>query len=128
MEPIATGLWTDNNEPRLIGGRRKSDGEMVFPMPAGDAAADYDVVPLSRRGTLWSWTIQSFAPKSPPYTGPAEFEPFAIGYVELAGEVIVETRLTQMDGLIIGMPVECVIVPFDERRTTFAFRPMETVQ
>jgi uncharacterized protein len=128
MVPIATGLWTDENQPRLIGGKRKSDGEIVFPMPGGDAASAYDAVPLSRCGTLWSWTIQSFPPKSPPYTGPSEFEPFAVGYVELPGEVIVETRLTQLDGFTIGMPVECVIVKFDDARTTFAFRPAEALQ
>ena len=94
--PIADGLWTDEADPHLIGGRRKSDGEIIFPMPDGDAARDYDAIPLSRTGTLWSWTIQSFRPKSPPFVGPDEFTPFALGYVELPGEVIVETRLTRM--------------------------------
>ena len=52
---------------------------------------------LARRGTLWSWTIQRFRPKSPPYTGPEEFEPYGVGYVELPGEVRVEARLTESD-------------------------------
>ncbi len=128
LAPIAQGLWTDEAEPRLIGGKRRSDGEIVFPMPQGDAAADYDVVPLSRTGTLWSWTIQSFPPKTPPYEGPAEFTPFALGYVELPGEVIVETRLTRTDGLRIGMPVRLEIVPFDDARATYAFAPREDEQ
>jgi uncharacterized OB-fold protein len=39
---------------------------------------------LARRGTLWTWTIQCFRPKSPPYAGDAEsFEPYGVGYVEL---------------------------------------------
>jgi uncharacterized protein len=123
--PIAEGLWSNESQPRLIGARRKSDGEIIFPMPAGDAADGYDAVELSPTGMLWSWTIQSFRPKSPPYTGPEEFEPFAIGYVELAGQVIVETRLTQTHGLKIGMPMELVILPFDGSVLTYAFRPVE---
>ncbi len=125
LKPIAEGLWSSEAQPRLIGARRKSDGEIIFPMPLGDAADDYDAVELSQTGTLWSWTIQSFRPKTPPYTGPDEFVPFAIGYVELAGQVIVETRLTQTHGLKIGMPMELVILPFDGSVLTYAFRPLE---
>ena len=47
---------------------------------------------LAREGTLWTWTVQGFRPKSPPYEGPVEFEPYPVGYVELPGEVKVETR------------------------------------
>jgi uncharacterized OB-fold protein len=37
-------------------------------------------------GTLWTWTVQRFPPKSPPYVPPPQgFQPFAVGYVELAG-------------------------------------------
>jgi uncharacterized protein len=123
--PIAEGLWSNDAQPRLIGARRKTDGEIIFPMPQGDAVDDYDAVELSPTGTLWSWTIQSFRPKTPPYIGPEEFEPFAIGYVELPDQVIVETRLTQTHGLKIGMPMELVILPFDGSVLTYAFRPVE---
>lgn len=125
LAPIAVDLWTDEAEPRLIGGRHRATGEIVFPMPLGDAAANYEAIPLSRSGTLWSWTVQSFRPKSPPYDGPEAFEPFALGYVELPGEVIVETRLTRTEGLAIGMPVELAIIPFDDTRATYAFRPLD---
>ena len=124
LTPIATGLWTDEIEPRLIGGKHHVSGEIVFPLPLGDAAALYEPLPLARRGTLWSWTVQSFRPKSPPYDGPEEFTPFALGYVELAGEVIVEARLSQIEGLTIGMPMELTIAQFDADRSTFAFRPV----
>ena len=125
LTPIAVGLWTDEAQPRLIGGQHRISGEIVFPMPLGDAAAHFEPVPLARRGTLWSWTVQSFRPKSPPYAGPELFTPFALGYVELPGEVIVETQLTQTDGLTIGMAMELTIEPFGETRSTFAFRPAE---
>lgn len=127
LKPIAEGLWSHGDRPQLIGGQRKSDGEIIFPMPLGDAAEDYDAVALSPTGTLWSWTIQSFRPKTPPYIGPEVFEPFAIGYVELPGQVIVETRLTQTHDLKIGMPVELVITAFGENMATYAFKPAEAV-
>ena len=79
---------------------------------------------LARRGTLWSWTIQRFRPKSPPYTGPEEFEPYGVGYVELPGEVRVEARLTESDPskLQIGMAMELTLIP----EATFAFRPVRS--
>lgn len=124
MVPVAEGLWTNEAAPRLIGGRRLSDGEVVFPLPEGDAAALYEPVPLSRTGTLWSWTVQRFEPKRPPYAGPVPFAPFAIGYVELP-ELIVETRLdADPDQLAIGMAMELAIVPFVGGRDTFGFKPL----
>lgn len=130
LAPIAEGLWTDEAEPRLIGGRLPS-GEIVFPMPEGDAAEGVEAVPLSRRGTLWSWTSQDFRPKDPyegPGTGPKDFTPFLLGYVELPGEVIVESYLTgaTLADLRLGMPMEFVIIPFDQTRATFAFRPEQS--
>lgn len=120
LTPIAPGLWTEEPLPRLIGGRGP-DGAIRFPMPEGDAGAGHESVPLSRIGKLWSWTIQRFEPKRPPYEGPEPFQPFMLGYVELPGEVIVETRLVGIDRPRVGMPVQLTIVPFDDRRSTFAF-------
>lgn len=123
LAPIAPGLWTDQPQPRLIGGR-KPTGEIVFPLPEGDAGAAMEPVTLSRRGALWSWTEQAFEPKEP-YAGPRPFQPYLIGYVELPGEVIVESRLVDatLANLRLGMPMELVVVPFDDTRATFAFRP-----
>ncbi len=43
-------------------------------------------VSLPAEGTLWTWTVQRFEPKSPPYVPPRQgFRPFALGYVELDG-------------------------------------------
>ena len=86
---------------------------------------------LSRRGRLWAWTTQEFPPPAPPYTGPsgAAFVPYGVGYVEVADEVRVETRLTKTTGLTIGMDMELVLVPFrtdadGNEVVTFAFRPV----
>ena len=90
---------------------------------------------LARRGTLWAWTTQDFPPPSPPFLGATgkAFVPFAVGYVELPGEVKVEARLTETDPavLTIGMEMELVLVPFrtdddGNEVVTFAFAPVET--
>lgn len=136
LTPIDPDLWSDDDPPRLIGGRLPS-GEIVFPMPQGDAARDVEPVKLSRRGRLWSWTSQEFLPKEPyegpgagPGEGPPDFRPFLLGYVELPGEVIVESRIVDatLDELELGMAMEFCIVPFNDRHTTFAFRPARTAE
>ena len=127
LTPIAEDLWTNEAEPRLIGGKLPS-GKIIFPMPEGDAAADVERFPLSRKGTLWSFTRQDFRPKAP-YEGPGEtpqdFKPYLLGYVEIPGEVIVESLIVdaQLEELKLGMPMELTIVPFNSKHTTFAFRP-----
>ncbi|MFF1358902.1 Zn-ribbon domain-containing OB-fold protein [Streptomyces sp. NPDC058297] len=63
---------------------------------------------LSGAGTLWTWTVQRYAPKSPPYQEPpGGFAPFAVGYVELAEGVRVATVLDvdDLDTVRIGMPL-----------------------
>ena len=126
MDAIAKGLFTPDNPPRLIGGRDRETGRIVFPCPASDR---FEPVPLSSTGTLWSYTIQRFRPKSPPYAGPEAFEPFALGYVELPGQTIVEARLTGVDfgAIEIGMDLEFEPAPFEkadgESVLIPAFRP-----
>jgi len=134
--PIAEGLFTGlDGEPRLVGGRCGACGTVTFPSQdacprcAATEMADH---PLARRGRLWAWTTQEFPPPAPPYTGPTgdDFVPYGVGYVELGGELRVETRLTESEGLRSGMEMELVLVPFrtDEdgnEVVTFAFRPVE---
>jgi uncharacterized protein len=112
MRPIAEGLFTDEKPPRLIGGRERSTGRIVFPCPSGK---DYEPWPLKRQGTLWSFTIQRYRPKAPPYAGPESFQPWPVAYVELPGETIVEARLANVrfDDIRIGMPLELTQVPLD---------------
>lgn len=112
MHVIAQGLITEDNPPHLIGGRERDTGRVVFPYPTGDR---YEQVALSRTGTLWSYTIQRYRPKSPPYKGPEAFRPWAVAYVELPGEVIVESRLTDIafEDIRIGMPLELTMIPLD---------------
>jgi uncharacterized OB-fold protein len=104
---------------------------VAFPRQESCAACtsgDVEERRLGRRGTLWTWTIQCFSPKSPPYAAAAEeFEPYGVGYVELPGEVRVEALLTEADPgrLRIGMPMELVLIPAPGLggQMTFAFGP-----
>ena len=121
-------------EARLLGGRRRSDGRIVFPLPQGDGADAYEPVELPTQGKLWSFTVQRFRPK-PPYNGPGDdrsFAPYAVGYIELPDAIIVESRLltANFEQLRIGMPMAFALETF---RTdpdgsdvlTYAFRPVE---
>ena len=97
--PVADGLIAGTaEEPRLIGSECRRCGTVTFPRQGScPRCTSQDVAErlLARRGTLWTWTIQCFPPKSPPYAGDKEsFEPYGVGYVELPGEVRVETLLT----------------------------------
>jgi uncharacterized protein len=129
---IADGLFEETPDgPRLLGARCGRCGVVTFPRQRSCprcTSLDMHDRPLAREGTLWSWTIQCFAPKSPPYAGDAEgFEPYGVGYVELPGEVRVEALLTEADPdrLAIGMPVRLTLVPApgEGDKLTFAFEP-----
>src|SRR6266540_4212392 len=117
--PVAEGLIAGTAaEPRLIGSECNVCGTVTFPRQGSCPRCTSEDVRerlLSRRGTLWTWTVQCFPPKSPPYAVPPgeDFEPYGVGYVELPGEVRVEARLTEADPelLRIGMPMELVLIP-----------------
>jgi uncharacterized OB-fold protein len=125
IDPSVLRLNADGSAT-LLGGRR-GDGRLVFPCPAGDP--NFRLEELPRSGRLWSWTVQRFRPKSPPYEGTEAFEPYAVGYVDL-GEVIVEARLVgRWDAFRIGMPMTLVAERFPlatgEATLTFAYAPEE---
>lgn len=126
MRAIAKGLFTDEATPRLIGGRNRATGRIVFPCPP---SADFEPWPLKSSGVLWSYTIQRYRPKSPPYLGPEAFEPWALGYVALQDETMVEARLIDVafEDIRIGMALELALVPLDptapDSPITHAFRP-----
>ena len=78
------------------------------PNPACDSDT-LALVPLSRRGTVWSYTENRYAPP-PPYPSPDPFEPFAVAAVELEEEgLIVLGKVvegTLAADLKVGMPME----------------------
>lgn len=94
---------------RLRGSRCADCAVAVYPADptcprCGGPAAP---VLLSTTGTLWTWTVQRYAPKSPPYTPPpAGFTPFTVGYVEVPEGVRVLAVLDiPPEDAEIGMPV-----------------------
>jgi uncharacterized OB-fold protein len=129
---VAENLIVGEGEAaRLLGARRRSDGHVIFPFPEGADQGLYEPLPLSTEGTLWSYTVQRFRPK-PPYNGPGDdkdFQPYAVGYVELPGEIIVESRIVaDPEQLKIGMPVTFTLLPYRQDADgsdvlTYAFRP-----
>ena len=78
--------------------------------------------------------MQRFLPKTP-FIGqvtPEDFKPYAVGYIELPGEIMVESRLVGVkpENLEIGMEMELTIEPFvkneeGEELLIFAFKPSE---
>ena len=138
--PIAAGLFTwPAPEPQLIGSRCGECAATTFPAQSycpRCASTSMSEVLLPRTGSLWTWTIQGFRPKTPPYKGddtPETFEPYGVGYVDLDGELLVEARLTENDPdrLALGAEVELVLVPLYREADgtdvlTFAFRPVES--
>jgi len=135
--PVSDGVFTwPSDDPHLLGSRCRNCGNHMFPVQSGCPkcmGVETETVELSNRGTLWTWTVQGFPPKAPPFIGdadPKSFQPFGVGYVELPGEVKVEARLTEADPatLRIGMEMELVIVPLNvdddgNEIVTFAFAP-----
>lgn len=115
----AEGWFTTDPEPTLLAQRCTTCGTYVFPKTKGFCPSphcrgkEFDEVPLSRRGTIWSYTDARYKPP-PPYVVPgAEFEPFAIAAVHLAEEGL--TVLGQVaggvgvDDLLVGDEVEVVV-------------------
>jgi uncharacterized OB-fold protein len=136
---IADGIFNIvDAKPVLLGSRCTNCDNYMFPRQSGCPRCMFDQqedVELASTGTLWSWTVQAFPPKAPPYLGPVgeDFVPYGVGYVELPGQVRVEARLTESDPeqLTIGMEMELVL----ERLTvdddgndvvTYAFAPTST--
>ncbi|MFW2387030.1 MAG: Zn-ribbon domain-containing OB-fold protein [Polyangiales bacterium] len=117
--PAVEGLFTmDPHEPRLLGTRCGGCGTYFFPAektfcrnPACDHT-DFEEVPLSRIGKVWSFTSASYKPPAP-FVAKDPFEPFTIAAVELEEEGI--TVLGQVaDGIGVeslkaGMPMELVL-------------------
>jgi uncharacterized OB-fold protein len=84
----------DEDDPRLLGTRCTSCGTYFFPRESSFCrnpdcdGTSFEEVALSRRGRLWSWTTNHYAPP-PPYVAAEPFEPYSLAAVELADEHMV---------------------------------------
>lgn len=99
--------------PQLVASRCTCCGAIEFPRQTSCRRCTEQAVVdelLADTGVLWSWTVQRFPPKAP-FVGGAAFEPFGVGYIELAGQLRVEARLKTADPekLRIGLPMRLVV-------------------
>ena len=109
------GWFTLDDPPRLLANRCTRCTTYVFPPtaafcpnPACDGA-EFDRVPLSGRGRVWSYTTNRYRPP-PPYVSPEPFTPYGIAAVELTDEKLVVLGQVAGDGeLRIGTEVEIVL-------------------
>ena len=92
--PAIDGWFTLDQNPHLIGSKCEGCGTYVFPPRDGacpNPSCDSDVLaptPLSRFGTVWSYTENHYAPP-PPYRAAEPFEPYALVAVQLETEGII---------------------------------------
>lgn len=138
---IAEGLFrVDDGRAVLFGSRRRSTGMVKFPAErpelfdgTPDIQEDIEPIELSTEGTLYTYTTQEFAPPLP-YKGnrsPEVFQPYVVGFVELAEGVLVETLIVGANpaDLRIGQSLvstTTTLQPADgQSLLTFAFRPAE---
>jgi uncharacterized OB-fold protein len=113
--PAVEGWFTTSEPYTLIGGRCPACGTYVFPPRSGAcpnpecAGAELEPTELSRRGRIWSYTENHYAPP-PPFVAPDPFEPYALAAVELEAEGLVilgqVAKGVMAADLEIGMEVE----------------------
>jgi len=100
----------DTAAAALIGSRCAECSVTVYPADGAcpRCGGVTSPVTLSTVGQLWTWTVQRFAPKSPPYVPPPDgFRPFAVGYVDLTEgtRVAAVIDVEDLGSIRIGMPV-----------------------
>ncbi len=117
--PAIEGWYTlDEDSPQLLGSRCVKCGTYFFPKqftycrnPNCDST-EFSEVPLSNKGTLWSYTNACYQPPEP-FVAPDPFEPYAIAAVELAEEQMVVLGQVVSDvnveDLKVGMPMDLVL-------------------
>jgi len=116
--------FTLDAEPALIGSRCDACGTFYFPARSlacrnpACAGGRMENIPLSRTGTLWSFTDACYQPPEP-YIAALPFEPFAIAAVHLEAERMIVlgqvVRGVGVGGLRTGMPMELVVEPLFEK-------------
>ena len=124
--PVVEGWFTtgsDTEQPTLLGGRCTTCGTVAFPAPPGlcpDPTCpgdSFEQVPLSRTGTVWSYTDARYQPPPPylPRHGDGEdYQPFALAAVELPEGIVVLGQVADgygVDDLRVGSEVELVVEP-----------------
>jgi hypothetical protein len=118
--PVIKGWFTiDKEDPHLVGNRCKVCGDYFFPKAFSCrnprcTGTELEEVSFSRKGTLWSYTVNYYPPPAP-YVPPDPFVPYTIVVVELPKEKLaVMGQLANgynSEQLKIGMEMELVVEP-----------------
>ena len=117
--PAVQGWFSmDFDEPHLLGSRCTGCNSYFFPKESffcrnpGCGGTEFVEVPLSRRGTVWSFTTNYYQPPAP-YVGSDPFTPYTIAAVELAEErmVVLGQVAAGVDPstLKVGMQMELIL-------------------
>ena len=100
---------------RLKGTRCRACGEVFLGSRTACEScqsADLEAIPLSRRGKLWSFTINRYKPPGD-YVGPDPYEPVAVGWIELPEGLRILAPLTglDLDAIHADIDVELTVGP-----------------
>ena len=116
--PAIEGWFSDADEPHLLGSRCMNCKSYFFPKETlycrnpGCTGREFEQVPLSRSGKVWSFTNNCYQPPLP-YVSPDPFVPYAIAAVELDEEKMVVLGQvasgTDVSQLKVGMEMELVL-------------------
>ncbi|MEY2453098.1 MAG: uncharacterized protein QOD92_2672 [Acidimicrobiaceae bacterium] len=135
----ADGWFTEDGDgPTLIGNKCTECGTVFFPAASyfcrnpecGGRA--FEPTPLSRQGTVWSYTDAQYQPP-PPYVATSDpYQPFAVAAVELTAEgMVVMGQLANgygVDDVKVGTPVELVVETLfeddDHEYTVWKWKPV----
>lgn len=131
--PVLDGWFTlDEREPHLLGSRCTSCGTYYFPKAKNfcrnpDCSGEqFEEVPLSRTGALWSYTNASYAPPEP-FVAADPFTPFAIAAVELEREKMIVLGPVvdgvPSDALKVGQKMELVLEALADGKLTWKWKP-----
>jgi hypothetical protein len=116
--PAIDGWFTLDDSPALLGSRCTSCGTFAFPKETvfcrnpDCRSSEFAEAPLSRTGTVWSYTDACYTPPAP-YVAADPYVPFCIAAVQLAAEqMVVMGQVVAgvgVDDLRVGTQVELVL-------------------
>jgi uncharacterized OB-fold protein len=131
---VAEGLFAGAGEQaHLLGTLCRGCGAHYFPRSLScrnPRCEDkhLEQIALSRRGRLYSYTVQHYRP--PPLFRREPWKPYALGVIELPENIRVIALLAdvEFEALCIDLPMELTVIPLyhDEQGRavlTYAFRP-----
>lgn len=139
--PVLEGWFSDDAEqPHLIGSQCRSCGTYYFPKQSvycrnpSCQGEEFDEVPLSRTGRLWSFTNAMYQPPEP-YVAQDPHEPYTILAIELERErmIVLGQGISglQCADLAVGMEMELVLETLfeteTEERLTWKWAPLQPV-